>query len=103
MRQFILLHLEKLIIAVKNKIEIQLIKGMNKFKFENENENELKNLEQQLKEKEEELLHVNPENFSKDETSSDVLSSGELSQMKDEILNDLKKMNPELERETWIK
>lgn len=101
MRQFIILHLNKLINSVKNIIEIQLLTKMDKFSYTNENDNEITVLKQNLAEKENELLEVNPEKLAVDNTE-EILNSDDLAKMRADILNDLKNENPELERETWI-
>lgn len=101
LRHFIILHLNKLINSVKNIIEIQLLTRMNKFSFTNENDNEITVLKQNLAEKENELLEVNPEKLAVDNTE-EILNSDDLANIRADILNDLKKNNPELERENWI-
>lgn len=99
LRQFIILYLSKIIRAVKNIIELQLINRMHQFNFVNKFDKELENLEYDLAKKEAELLKVNPKDqedildnppeFFKDE--NEVLS------FKEQILADLKAKNPELE------
>ena len=99
LRQFIILYLSKIIRAVKNIIELQLINRMHQFNFVNKFDKELENLEYDLAKKETELLKVNPKDqedildnppeFFKDE--NEVLS------FKEQILADLKAKNPELE------
>ena len=101
LRHFVILHLAKLINSVKNMIEIQLVTKMDKFKFTNETDDELQNLQYKLAEKETELLQVNPEKLAEDNTDI-ILKSDDIAQIRTEILDDLKKSNPELERETWI-
>jgi hypothetical protein len=101
LRQFIILHLTKLINAVQNMIEIQLLTKMEKFKISNETDNELESLQQKLAEKETELLQVNPEKLAEDNTDA-IIKSDDLAQMRSEILDDLKTSNPELERENWM-
>lgn len=99
LRQFIILYLSKIIRAVKNIIELQLINRMHQFNFINKFDKELENLEYDLAKKETELLKINPKDqedildnppeFFKDE--NEVLS------FKEQILADLKAKNPELE------
>lgn len=74
---------------------------MHKFDFVNNNENELKNLSKKLAEKEMELLNVNPEKLAED-TEDEIISADDVKNMREEILQDLKQSNPELERETWV-
>lgn len=103
LRQFVLLHLVKLIKIVKETIEKQLTVKMNNFNFTNVNDNELDNLTKKLAEKESELLNVNPEKLTKDNTAAEeVVELADISTIKNEILQELKQNNPELERETWI-
>lgn len=103
LRQFVLLHLVKLIKIIKEIIEKQLTVKMNNFNFTNVNDNELDNLTKKLAEKESELLNVNPEKLTKDNTAAEeIVELDDISTIKNEILQELKQNNPELERETWI-
>ena len=103
LRQFVLLHLTKLIKIVKDIIEKQLTIKMNNFDFTNVNDQELSVLTDKLAKKESELLDVNPEKLTQDNTlEKEVVDLNEISKIKNEILQDLKENNPELERETWI-
>ena len=103
LRQFVLLHLTKLIKIVKEIIEKQLTVKMHKFDFTNVNDNELKTLTDKLAEKESELLSVNPEKLTQDNNiAEEPINLDEVASIKNEILQDLKNNNPELERQTWI-
>ena len=82
-------------------IQKQLLTKMHKFDFVNNNENELKNLSKKLAEKEMELLSVNPEKLVED-TEDEIVSADDVKNMREEILQDLKQSNPELERDTWV-
>ena len=82
-------------------IQKQLLTKMHKFDFVNNNENELKNLSKKLAEKEMELLSVNPEKLVED-TEDEIVTADDVKNMREEILQDLKQSNPELERDTWV-
>lgn len=96
LRQFIILHLIKLISRLKNIIEKQLILKMNNFNFINDEDDELKTLNYKLAEKEAKLLELNPEKVAED-NSPEIIATDKINSIKNEILNDLKKNNPELE------
>lgn len=96
LRQFIILHLIKLISRLKNIIEKQLILKMNNFNFINDEDDELKTLNYKLAEKEAKLLELNPEKIAED-NSPEIITTDKINSIKNEILNDLKKNNPELE------
>ena len=96
LRQFIILHLLKLISRLKNIIEKQLILKMNNFNFKNGEDDELKTLNYKLAEKEAKLLELNPEKIAED-NSPEIITTDKINSIKNEILNDLKKNNPELE------
>lgn len=96
LRQFIILHLLKLISRLKNIIEKQLILKMNNFNFKNGEDDELKMLNYKLAEKEAKLLELNPEKIAED-NSPEIITTDKINSIKNEILNDLKKNNPELE------
>lgn len=93
-----MLHLTKLIHILTDIIEKQLILKMNNFSFINTNNDELENLNYQLAEKEAKLLSVKPEKLAED-NSSEILNTDKIQNIKNEILEDLKKQNPELEKE----
>lgn len=101
LRQFVLLHLIKLINILKDIIEEQLYNKLDKFKFVNNNDKSLKNLTHDLAEKETELLKVNPDKMAEN-TDVELLTNDVIAQSREEILADLKKQNPELETENWI-
>lgn len=101
MRQFVLLHLIKLINILKDIIEEQLYHKLDKFKFVNNNDKSLKNLTHDLAEKETELLKINPDKMSEN-TDVELLTNDVIAQSREEILADLKKQNPELETDNWI-
>lgn len=101
LRQFVLLHLTKLIKIVQEIIEKQLTIKINSFDFTNVNDNELVNLTNKLAKKELELLNVNPEKISQD-NSEEIMNLENITEIKNQILQDLKEQNPELEREDWI-
>lgn len=101
LRQFVILHLSKLIKIVKEIIEKQLTIKMHNVDFTNTNDSELKTLTNKLAEKEMELLSVNPEKLTQD-TSEDIINSENIIDIKNQILQDLKENNPELERDDWM-
>ena len=101
LRQFVLLHIDKLVNRVKNLIEKQLLLKINNFDFTNNNENELKELTHKLAEKESKLLEINPEKLV-DDTTEEIITADTVSSLRQEILQDLKDTNPELETDNWI-
>lgn len=103
LRQFVLLHLDKLIVRLKDIIEMQLLEHINKFDFTNANaEKELRDLANDLGEKESKLLSINPEKLVEDNSEDIIDNEDTLQNIKDEILADLRKANPELETNNWI-
>ena len=96
LRQFIMLHLSKIINILQDIIEKQLILKMDNFNFLNSDNNELEELNYKLAEKESKLLSINPEKLAED-TSNEILNTDKIQTVKNEILNELKKQNPELE------
>ena len=101
LRNFILLHLVKLINLLKNIIEERLYSHINKFKFVDSDDNYLKKLTHDLAEKETELLNVNPEKLSEN-TDVEILTTDNIKSTREEILDELKNANPELETDNWI-
>lgn len=103
LRQFVLLHLDKLIIRLKDIIEMQLLEHINNFDFTNANtEKELRDLANDLGEKESKLLSINPEKLVEDNSDDIIADDNDMQNIKDEILADLRKANPELETNNWI-
>lgn len=101
LRQFVLLHLPKLITMLKDKIQVELTTKMYEFDFKNTNSSDLDNLHNQLKEKEQELLQVQPEKLAED-TAEEVVTTEKLNTIRAEILSDLREANPELETDNWM-
>lgn len=101
LRQFVLLHLPKLIKMLKNTIQVELTTKMYEFDFTNTNTSDLDNLHNQLKEKEQELLQVQPEKLAED-TAEEVVTTEKLNTIRAEILSDLREANPELETDNWM-
>jgi hypothetical protein len=100
LRQFILLHMSKLIVRLKDLIERQLLLNMNKLSFD-ESDEEFNNLVNKLSEKETEILKVNPDKVAIDNTE-EILTTDNVLNIRNEILNDLKNTNEELESLNWI-
>ena len=101
LRQFILLHLSKVISEVCNIIETQLFEKMHTFTFMNNKSTEIMDLTHELAKKEEQLLKINPEKIADDNTEV-LVKADKVESVKDKILNDLKASNPELETDNWI-
>ena len=101
LRQFVILHLDKIIQDVKDKIITLLIDKVDKFNFSNGSDHELIELKYKLAEKEQQILEINPEKIAED-TTNEILSMDDVAAIKQQILADLKKANPELETEHWI-
>jgi hypothetical protein len=101
LRQFVLLHLPKLIKMLKDTIQVELTTKMYEFDFKNTNTSDLDNLHNQLKEKEQELLQVQPEKLAED-TAEEVVTTEKLNTIRAEILSDLREANPELETDNWM-
>lgn len=99
MRQFVLIHLSKLVKRLKNIIEYQLVTKMKDFNY-TDNVSGLDILKNKLKETEKKLLDVQLK--SDKESVKDEMTEEKILKVKEEILNDLKQNNPELELEEWI-
>lgn len=99
MRQFVLIHLSKLVKRLKNIIEYQLVTKMKDFNY-TDNVSGLDILKNKLKETEKKLLDVQLK--SDEESVKDEMTEEKILKVKEEILNDLKQNNPELELEEWI-
>lgn len=109
MRQFVLIHLVKLINILKDIINFELYKQLHEFQFIDHQDKSLEKLTYDLAKKESELTLINPKKLDKtldkniDETTDgEKLSNDSLLQRKEEILADLKAQNPELELDNWI-
>jgi hypothetical protein len=101
LRQFVILHLEKLVSTVKKIIENQLYDKMNDFSFTNSDTVELANLKDKLRENEQELIKVKPEKLA-DDTAEEIITTEKLNTAREQILADLRAANPELETDNWI-
>ena len=101
LRQFVVLHLDKVVQDVKDKIITLLIDTVDKFNFSNGSDHELNELKYKLAQKEQQILEINPEKVAED-TTEEILSLDNIAAIKQQILSDLKKSNPELETEHWI-
>ena len=101
LRQFVILHLDKIVQVVKTKIEELLIDKVDKFSFTNGSDYEFNELKYKLAQKEKQILQINPEKIAED-TTEQILSSDKIMLYKQQILNDLKNSNPELETNLWM-
>lgn len=83
-----------------NIIHEQLFKHMDNFKFQDvDEETKITKLKNDLAEKEAELLSINPEKVAEDNIA-EIETKDNVASMRQEILNDLKQNNPELEKYT---
>ena len=106
LRQFVLLHLTKLIKRLKNIIEYQLVTKMKKFNY-TDNVSGIDVLKKKLKETEKKLLDIKLKSETESESEAsdkeeDTMSDEKILEVKNEILADLKENNPELELDTWV-
>ena len=101
LRQFVVLYIDKLIQEVKFKIQTLLLDKIDNFSFSNGSDTEFNELKYKLAEKEKQILQINPEKIAED-TTEQILSSDKIMIYKQQILNDLKESNPELETNLWM-
>lgn len=98
LRQFVLIHLDKLVVRLTDIIRTQLFKHMDDFKFQDIDEvKKINKLNNDLAERETELLNINPEKIAEDNTA-EIETQDNVTSMREEILNDLKQNNPDLEK-----
>ena len=97
MRQFVIMHFSKILKLTENILNSQSILRIAKQDFTNDNDEEIQILRNKLKEKEKELMNVMPEKFVKDESLDLIRNENKKQQIKQQILDDLKAQNPELE------
>ena len=96
LRQFILLHFNKIVLTSCSIIESQLIKKMNLQSFSSDN-SALKMLNQKLNETQKELLDLMPQQEIKNKIVQPIKSESDAAKLKADILADLKAQNKELE------
>ena len=101
LRQFVVLYIDKLIQEVKFKIQTLLLDKIDNFSFSNGSDTEFNELKYKLAEKEKQILQINPEKIAED-TTEQILSIDKIMIYKQQILNDLKESNPELETNLWM-
>ena len=97
LRQFVIIHFSKILKLTENILNSQSILRIAKQDFTNDNDEEIQILRNKLKEKEKELTNVMPEKFVKDESLDLIRNENKKQQIKQQILDDLKAQNPELE------
>lgn len=97
LRQFVIIHFSKILKLTENILNSQSILRIAKQDFTNDNDEEIQILRNKLKEKEKELMNVMPEKFVKDESLDLIRNENKKQQIKQQILDDLKAQNPELE------
>ena len=97
LRQFVIMHVSKILKLTENSLNSQSILRIAKQDFTNDNDEEIQILRNKLKEKEKELMNVMPEKFVKDESLDLIRNENKKQQIKQQILDDLKAQNPELE------
>ena len=97
LRQFVIMHFSKILKLTENILNSQSILRIAKQDFTNDNDEEIQILRNKLKEKEKELMNVMPEKFVKDESLDLIRNENKKQQIKQQILDDLKAQNPELE------
>lgn len=97
LRQFVIIHFSKILKLTENILNSQSILRIAKQDFINDNDEEIQILRNKLKEKEKELMNVMPEKFVKNESLDLIRNENKKQQIKQQILDDLKAQNPELE------
>lgn len=103
LRQFVILYLSKILQEVKTVIEYQLLTKLNRFNFAEPNaEAELKKLEKQKISKQVQLMKADKTPIEQQEELPELLNDAlkdedELLKFKEDVLNELKAKNPELE------
>ena len=97
LRQFVIIHFAKILKLTENILNSQSILRIAKQDFTNDNDEEIQILRNKLKEKEKELLNVMPDKFVKNDSLDLIRNENKKQQIKQQILDDLKAKNPELE------
>lgn len=96
LRQFILLHFNKIVLTVCSIIQSQLIRKMNLQKFTSDN-SPLKRLNQKLKQTQTQLLQLMPQQQIKNKVVQPIKTETDAAQLKASILADLKAQNKEIQ------
>lgn len=97
LRQFIIIHFAKILKLTENILNSQSILRIAKQDFTNDNDEEIQILRNKLKEKEKELLNVMPDKFVKNDSLDLIRNENKKQQIRQQVLDDLKAKNPELE------
>lgn len=97
LRQFIIIHFAKILKLTENILNSQSILRIAKQDFTNDNDEEIQILRNKLKEKEKELLNVMPDKFVKNGSLDLIRNENKKQQIRQQVLDDLKAKNPELE------
>lgn len=96
LRQFILMHLDKIVLTTSSIIESHLIKKMNLQTFSSNN-SALKMLNQKLKQTQKQLLDLMPQQEIKNKVVQPIKTENDAAKLKADILADLKAQNKQLE------
>lgn len=97
LRQFIIIHFGKILKLIENILNSQSILRIAKQDFTENNNEEIQSLREKLKEKEQELLKVMPEKLAKNDSLDLIRNENKKQEIRQQILDDLKAQNPELE------
>lgn len=104
LRNYITLHMDTILVILKDRIERKLLDGIKLFNFSNSNDDhQIELLKNDLKNKETILLSVESEKFNEyspaEEEQKEKLDNSKKKDYRQEILNRLKYENPELEND----
>ncbi len=97
LRQFVIIHFGKILKLTENILNSQSILRIAKQDFTDNDDEEIQSLREKLKEKEQELLKVMPEKLVKNDSLDLIRNENKKQEIKQQILDDLKAQNPELE------
>lgn len=97
LRQFIVIHMNKLLTIIENILNKQSILRIAKQDFTNNADEEIESLRKKLKEKEKELINVAPEKIIDKSVPDIIRNENKKQEIRQQVLDDLKAQNPELE------
>lgn len=97
LRQFIVIHMNKLLAIIENILNKQSILRIAKQDFTNNADEEIESLRKKLKEKEKELINVAPEKIIDKSVPDIIRNENKKQEIRQQVLDDLKAQNPELE------
>ena len=97
LRHFIIIYFSIILKLNENILNSQSILRIAKQDFTNDNDEEIQILRNKLKEKEKELLNVMPDKFVKNGSLDLIRNENKKQQIRQQVLDDLKAKNPELE------